>query len=98
MTKSFEERFDERFPIPKIVKITKSEDTEGVITDYELKDFIRTELQKAREEEWKRCVDLLDHDHSKCIIRETCIGYIAAQSDLMDNPPEGYKEINQEDK
>ena len=62
-----------------------------------IKDFIRTELQKAREEEWKRCVDTLDHDHSKCIIRETCIGYIAAQSDLMNNPPESQK-INQEDK
>ena len=59
MTKSFEERFDERFPIPKIVKITKSEDTEGVITDYELKDFIRTELQKAREEERERIAVIL---------------------------------------
>lgn len=47
--------------------------------------------EKIREsvvgEEWKRCVDLLDTDHSKCVIKESCIGYQNAQSDLMNQPP-----------
>lgn len=38
-------------------------------------------------EEWKRCVDILDRDHSKCSLPQTCIGYQNAQSDLMNNPP-----------
>lgn len=44
-------------------------------------------VEAAREEEWKRCVDVLDFDHSKCPIKDSCIGYGTAQSDLMNNPP-----------
>lgn len=42
----------------------------------------------ATKEEWKRCVDLLDHDHLNCPNKESCIGYQNAQSDLMNQPPE----------
>lgn len=44
-------------------------------------------LAEARKEEWQRCVDILDKDHRKCAIIDTCIGYGNAQSDLMNNPP-----------
>ena len=91
---TWEKRFNQEFTHDGAWAV---EDNGCRVSPRQVKDFIRTELQKAREEEWKRCVDTLDHDHSKCIIRETCIGYIAAQSDLMNNPPESQK-INQEDK
>jgi len=49
----------------------------------ELKAF----CEGVRGEEWQRCIDLLDFDHSKCPIKETCIGYQNAQSYLMNQPP-----------
>jgi len=56
-----------------------------------IKAFIRTEISRAKKEEWKRCVDLLNRDHSNCPIKESCVGYMNAQSDLMNNPPEQSK-------
>lgn len=44
-------------------------------------------VECAKQEEWKRCVDSLDFDHSKCVLKQSCIGYGSAQSDLMNNPP-----------
>lgn len=49
--------------------------------------FAKSEHQRVIEEEYKRCVDVLDFDHNECSRKETCIGYQNAQSDLMNNPP-----------
>lgn len=53
----------------------------------DLREALTTLIQDTEKAEWKRCVDVLDFDHSKCSIKETCIGYQNAQSDLMNNPP-----------
>ena len=43
--------------------------------------------EEVRKEEWKRCVDLLDFDHKKCPLPQSCIGYQNAQSELVNQPP-----------
>lgn len=67
----------------------------------EIKSFLRQRqvglINLVREEEWKRCVDLLDHDHLNCPIKESCIGYQNAQSDLMNQPPEHIKNLELKD-
>lgn len=52
------------------------------------KDFITKAYQQGREDEYKRCVKLLDIDHTKCPRIETCIGYQSALSDLTNNKDE----------
>lgn len=58
-----------------------------------LVSFIRSVEEKSMEREWKRCIDVLDREHSKCPIPESCIGYQNAQSDLINNHPK-QAEIN----
>lgn len=48
---------------------------------------LTSSYEQGVRDEYKRCVDLLDHDHKSCPIKETCIGYQNAQSDLMNQPP-----------
>jgi hypothetical protein len=93
MTKSFEERFDERFPIPKIVKITKSEDTEGVITDYELKAFIRQEKELSRKEERARIKTMAEN--MVTVVEQMDTDFSQGQVDALDGL---IQKINQEDK
>ena len=66
-----------------------------------LRDFIRKlllakdkEIAEAEKREWKRCVDVLDTDHSSCPLPQTCIGYQNALSDLMNSPPKSARQEN----
>ena len=76
--------FDERFRMEDMAREGRGV---GHGLGAEVKAFITTQITKAREEEWKRCVDLLDQDHRGHALPQTCIGYGNAQSDLMNNPP-----------
>lgn len=62
------------------------EDVEDFDTDLMI-EWLETSLREVEEAEHKRCVDLLDNDHTKCVVKESCIGYQNAQSDLINNPP-----------
>lgn len=69
-------------------ELTKYGDTTNTTVERsKLKSFTHSVEEKAREREWKRCIDVIDRDHSKCPIPESCIGYQNAQSDLINNPP-----------
>jgi len=72
MSKTDTERVEE-----KAIKLAL--DVESNLPRKIVQDRCQKAIQEIREEEWKRCVDLLDHDHKN------------AQSDLMNNPPRDYK-------
>ena len=82
--------FDEKFPRLWLHDGARPVET-YTSCEEDVKSFLTSFAEKIREgvveEEWKRCVDLLDADHSKCVIKESCIGYQNAQSDLMNQPP-----------
>lgn len=89
MTQSFEERLRDKFYKDSLINIDGEQCTlRSRRESDEIANYFIKEIELARKEEWKRCVDLLDRDHSKCPIKETCIGYMNAQSDLVNNPPE----------
>ena len=52
-----------------------------------LEEVISKVEKEAKESEFQRCLGVLDKDHSKCPLPQTCIGYQNAQSDLENNPP-----------
>jgi hypothetical protein len=59
----------------------------GIETDDKTEEDIGKHYKQGRQDEWERCVNLLDFDHSECPEPTSCIGYQSAQSDLMNNPP-----------
>jgi hypothetical protein len=46
-----------------------------------------TAIETAIKEEYQRCLSVLNKDHTKCALPQTCIGYGNARSDLENNPP-----------
>jgi len=51
-----------------------------------LTSFVLKKIHQAEQEGYKRgvkAVELPTYDHLKCLIRETCIGYQSAESDLQ---------------
>jgi hypothetical protein len=65
----------------------------GIETDDKTEEDIGKHYKQGRQDEWERCVNLLDFDHSECPEPTSCIGYQSAQSDLMNNPPNIKEEI-----
>lgn len=55
----------------------------------EIEQFIEEEIQHAIAQERKEIVEIIEeitnYDHSKCPIKETCIGYQSAVSDILNN-------------
>ena len=75
-------QFDERFP-----DLGATDPKEGRYDARpEVKSFLKESIAQAEQEGYKRgvkAVELPTHDHLKCPIRETCIGYQSAESDLQ---------------
>lgn len=46
------------------------------------------------EDEYKRCIELLNHNHANCTVPLICIGYQDARSDLINNEPK--QQMNKE--
>lgn len=58
-----------------------------ILSSSECLEAIMDAITQFTKAEWRRCIKVLDHDHSKCALKQTCIGYGNAQSDLMNEPP-----------
>jgi hypothetical protein len=53
----------------------------------DIRTAIETAIETAVKEEHHRCLSVLNRDHTKCALPQTCIGYGNARSDLENNPP-----------
>jgi len=75
--------FDEQWDNYKL-SVNSSDHYDGADRD-KIKAFLSETIKRAEQagyERGVRAVELPTHDHSKCPIKQTCIGYQSAESDL----------------
>ncbi len=56
------------------------------LAEHASKQFLEG-IKWAKMDEYRRCLSVLNRDHTKCALPQTCIGYGNARSDLENNPP-----------